>query len=60
MSTPTTPPRPTDDAHEWLALYRAPAIGTRGLHKLLQYFDSPAAIFAADRADLLTRGLSAA
>jgi len=60
MSTPTTPPRPTDDAHEWLALYRAPGIGTRGLHKLLQYFDSPAAIFAADRDELLARGLTAA
>jgi len=60
MSTPTTPPRPTDDAHEWLALYRAPGIGSRGLHKLLQYFDSPAGIFAADRADLLACGLSAA
>jgi len=60
MSTPTNPPRPTDDVHEWLALYRAPGIGTRGLHKLLQDFDSPAAIFAADRDHLLARGLAAA
>jgi DNA processing protein len=60
MSTPTNPPRPTDDAHEWLALYRAPGIGTRGLHKLLRDFDSPAAIFAADRDHLLARGITGA
>jgi len=36
-----------DDTQAWLALYRTPGAGCRRLHKLLDRFDSPAAILAA-------------
>lgn len=59
-SHPPTPPddAPPDDTAGWLVLYRTPGIGTRGLHKLLQRFASPAAILAADREQLHELGLA--
>jgi DNA processing protein len=57
MSTPAPPARPTDDRHQWLALYRAPGAGTRTLHGLLAHFADPAAVLAAGRDELLAAGL---
>jgi len=61
MSTPTPPPGPdpADNNHQWLALYRAPGVGGRGLRRLLEHFGGPAAILAAGRAELLALGVPA-
>ena len=60
--TPTTPDStsPSDDTAEWLALNRTPGVGSRGMHKLLQHFSTPASIFAANREQLASLGLPAA
>jgi DNA processing protein len=60
--TSQIPPSPgdatSDDTAQWLALCRAPGLGARGLHSLLQQLLSPAAVFAADRERLRSLGLT--
>lgn len=53
----STPQPPGADTAYWLALNRTPGLGTRGQLRLLQQFDSPGAIFAADHGQLQSLGL---
>jgi DNA processing protein len=48
-----------DDIHFWLALYRTPGVGSRGLLKLLAQVGSPTDLFDASREQLKSLGLSA-
>jgi DNA processing protein len=63
MSEQTTPPPldscPRDDAPYWLALYRVPGVGNRGMRRLLEHFRTPEAIFAASGEQLRGFGLKA-
>ena len=52
-----SPASERDDAHYWLALQRAPGIGSRRCLKLLSEFDSPATIFEAGADHLRSIGL---
>ena len=47
-----------DDTHCWLALYRTPGLGSRGLLKLLTQVDSPTTLFKASHEQLKVLGLS--
>jgi DNA processing protein len=46
-----------DQLEYWLALLRAPALGTRTYHKLLSRFGTPQAVFGADDESLRKCGL---
>ncbi|MEA3303191.1 MAG: DNA-processing protein DprA [Pseudomonadota bacterium] len=42
---------------QWLALIRAPGVGSRSMHKLLQHFGSIAAVFSASASHLQAAGI---
>jgi len=44
---------------QWLALIRAPGVGSASLHKLLHHFGSIAEVFSASAGQLHTAGLKA-
>ena len=45
---------------QWLALIRAPGVGSRSIHKLLQHFGSIADIFSASASQLHAAGIKSA
>jgi len=63
MSKQTTPPSQgscsRDATDYWLALYRLTGVGNRGMHRLLQHFRTPEAIFSASCEQLQGVGLGA-
>ena len=52
------PPADQRDLRYWLALHRAPQIGTQRLHKLLAYYASPVEVFHARPEELRAAGIA--
>ena len=61
MRSQSNPPPAADSGHDdfryWLALHRTPGIGARRYMRLLNSFDSPAAIFSATHDQLRNAGV---